>query len=173
MNKRPNRFNAVSPFLAAVAVLSVCVLATSCGGGSAPSSTATSLSPSVTSTPPTSTQPPPTAQFTSLHDGSRVSYNQQVTGTVSGIPAGTYTWLVVEPSLTPGYYWPQTGPLNPEVNGQFRALTYIGQSATQNSGEEFTLMIVQASPDASQRFHEFIIKAPGTGLQGLPDGTNI
>ena len=110
----------------------------------------------------------PTAQFTSLHDGSRVSYNQQVTGTVSGIPAGTYTWLVVEPSLTPGYYWPQTGPLNPEVNGQFRALTYIGQSATQNSGEEFTLMIVQASRTPASGFTNSSLKRRARAFRGFP-----
>ena len=119
--------------------------------------------------------PPPTvrAEFTGLRDGSKVSFSQQVTGLVSGIPNGFDTWLIVQPILAPDY-WPQDDALHPDPLSQFRAVAYFGQSTTQNSGEEFILMIVSASQDASQRFREFV----GTGsmqhgMQSLPSGSRV
>ena len=119
--------------------------------------------------------PPPDvrAKFTGLRDGSEVSFSQQVTGLVSGIPNEFDTWLVVQPILAPDY-WPQDDALHPDPLSQFRAVAHFGQSATQDSGKEFILMIVSAPQDASQRFREFV----GTGsmqhgMQPLPSGSKV
>lgn len=176
MHQRTDRCIAVTLFLVAVAVLSAGALTASCGPAQ-PSASPASSSTQPPSRSPTSSspQPPPaqsTAQFTGLHEGSRVSFNQPVTGLISGIPSGMDTWLVVQPTLAPDY-WPQPGPLNLDLHGRFRALAYFGQSVAQNSGEMFILMIVTASQNASQRFEDFIRTPHGIGMQALPYGTRI
>jgi len=116
--------------------------------------------------------PRPTGRLSSPQDRSEVSFSQPVTGLVSGIPNGFDTWLVVKPILAPSY-WPQDEPLHPDPHCQFRTAAYFGQSATQNSGEEFILMIVSASQDASERFREFVRAPQGTGMQRLPSGSQV
>ena len=165
MFKGTDRSTAVRLFSVAVAVLA-CALTASCG----PSAKTGSNSNTTTPTPTVTTSPPTmTARFTGLHDGSPVTFTQQVAGIVSGIPSGMDTWLVVQPSLAP-QYWPQSGPLQTAVGGQFNAVAHIGESATQDRGEEFNLMIVSAPQDASQRFQEFLGKPQAMGMQGLPGG---
>lgn len=170
MHKRTDRLTAVRLFSIA-AVLSACALTTSCGPPSSSTSSTTptpsvTTSPSVISSPKTS--PPTTAGFTGLHNGSRVSFTQQVAGLVSGIPTGMDIWLVVQPIFAP-QYWPQSGPLL-IVGGQFHAVVYFGLSASQGSGQEFNLIIVSAPQDASQRFRDFLQKPQAAGMSGLPGG---
>ena len=170
MSTKTDHVAAVRLF-SAVAVLAACALTASCSWpwSSTPSTTSTATvtpSPSVT----TSLPPPPsakmTAGFTGLHNGSRVSYPQQVTGLVSNVPTGMDIWLVVQPLFAP-QYWPQSGPLL-IVGGQFHGVAYFGQTAAQGSGQEFNLLIVSAPQDASQLFQGFVQKQQVAGMVRLP-----
>jgi len=140
------------------------------GGPASVMSPSPSMSTTLASIPASTPAPgvTATAQFTNLHNGSRVSFTQQVTGLVSGIPAGMDIWLVVQPLLAP-QYWPQSGPLL-IVGGQFHTVAYFGPSSAFSRGEEFNLIIVSAPQDASQRFREFLQEPQAAGLSALPDG---
>jgi hypothetical protein len=113
-----------------------------------------------------------TARFTGLHDGSKVSFIQNVTGHVADIPPGMDSWLVLQPvaALT---YWPQRGPLHLDEHGHFDAVAIFGHSPTQDRGEHFILMIVVVPPDVSRRFEDFTSRPSGAGLSALPGGTQI
>jgi hypothetical protein len=113
-----------------------------------------------------------TARFTGLHNGSKVSFIQNVTGHVAGIPPGMDSWLVVQPVAAPAY-WPQRGPLHLDEYGHFDAVAIFGHSPTQDRGEHFILMIVVVPPDVSQRFEYFTSHPLGIGLPALPGGTRI
>jgi len=115
-----------------------------------------------------------TAQFTVLHQGSRVSFNQPVAGLVAGIPSGVDAWLVVWPSGAHAY-WPQGAPLFLDVNGGFTSAAQFGLSPSQDSGEEFMLMVVEASGDASDAFSNFINtqSQPPKGMPTLPSCTKV
>jgi copper(I)-binding protein len=174
MSTKTDHVAAVRLF-SAVAVLAACALTASCSSHSSSTSSTTStatVTPSVTPSPSvtTSLPPPPsakmTAGFTGLHNGSRVSYPQQVTGLVSNVPAGMDIWLVVQPLFAP-QYWPQSGPLL-IVGGQFHGVAYFGQTAAQGSGQEFNLLIVSAPQDASQLFQGFVQKQQVAGMVRLP-----
>jgi len=115
----------------------------------------------------------PTAQFTGLHDGSKVSFIQKVSGQVVDIPPLMDIWLVVRP-VGAATYQPQPGPLHPDVDGLFDGVAVFGHSPTQNRGERFILMIVEATPSASQYLELFAGSHPqGASLPALPDGTQI
>jgi hypothetical protein len=166
MQKRPDHLTAGQTFLVAVAMLSACTLAASCGsssGSQTPSATPTSSSPSAS---PTSR---PTASFAGIHQGSRVSYKQEVTGTLTGIPLGMDAWLVIRPNEV-NAYWPQPGPLQTDKNHHFDTVATFGQSADTNQGETFTLMIVETNAAASQQFRSFLSNPQqmGLGMSGLP-----
>jgi hypothetical protein len=112
-------------------------------------------------------------EFTNLHRGSKVSFTQQVSGRVANIPNGMDIWLVVLPVFAPGY-WPQPGPVVLDPHGQFHAFAYFGNPAIDKGdykGEKFILMIVEASPVASQQFRHF--KIDPQGLPGLPAGITV
>ncbi len=172
MSNRPNPSRAFSPLLVAVAVLSACVLA-AC---SSPTSTPGTPTPGSSTRGPTTTPPPPpsptpaTALFTGLHNGSMVSYKPRVTGHLASIPSGMDTWLVIVPTDAPTY-WPQPGPLQADVKGNFDAPVTFGYST--DKGKSFILMIVDVPPDGSHKFLVFTSTTQYTGLPGLPSGSQI
>jgi hypothetical protein len=131
----------------------------------------TSTSPTVSPTVVTTTTSPSVAgQFTNLPDGSKVAFQQPVTGIVRSIPPGTYAWIVVYPIKAPAY-WPQPGPLHLDQAGGFRTSVYCGASATQNVGEKFIVRLVIAPAAASASFRAFLgPPAPSQGMPALPDG---
>lgn len=165
---RAGGFAAAAAAVLLVVGVSVAILQRS---SSPPSASAPSATTSVAQ--PDFTGAPVTAQFTGLHDGSKVSFIQKVTGQVTGIPPSTDIWLVVRP-VTAAAYRPQPGPLHVDVQGLFDAVAVFGQSSTQNRGERFILMLVSATPSASQYFELFgSSHSQGASLPTLPDGTQI
>jgi hypothetical protein len=169
------------PYLSVLCVTAATVALAACSSSSPKStvppasSTVATTSTSSPSLPPssppssptviTSTSPSVTGQFTGLPDGSKVAFQQPVSGVVRGLPPGTDAWIVVYPVLAPAF-WPQPGPLQLDSAGGFRTSVYFGASATQNIGEQFITRLVIASPAASARFRAFL--GPPASSQGLP-----
>lgn len=175
MNTRQGlNLRGVTLLLTGFAVVPVFALA-SCGSSSATgpavSSPSRSSSASSTSAPPppriSSPPPVPTAEFTSLHQGSTVSFRQEVTGRIANIPKGMKPWLMIEPVSAPAY-WPQSPLLL--LGGRFDTPATFGQNPETDSGDKFILIIVEATPDVSQQFTYFINHLQGYGLQTLPAG---
>jgi hypothetical protein len=168
-----------APYLSALCVTAAAMALAACSSSSptvtvtVPASSTvatTSTSPPSSPTVTTSTSPAVTGQFTGLPDGSKVAFQQPVSGAVRGLPSGTDAWIVVYPVLAPAY-WPQPGPLQLDSAGHFAATVYFGASATQNIGEQFITRLVIASPAASARFRAFLgPPAPSQGLPALPPG---
>jgi len=173
-NKTSRALATAHPALAAAA-LAVCLLASSCADGSPSGSTgitptmATQHAATTTSTRPAITM---TAKISTPRQGGLVSWAQVITGLVTGLPAGMSAWLVIQPAQPTGY-WPQPGPLHPDLNGWFVAPTTFGLNATTDRGEQFILMIVEATTAASQQLKQFTIVTQSTGMPGLPDGTQV
>jgi len=185
MRTDPSRAPASARPVLATAALAACLLASSCGHGSLQSSIGPTVSPTgLTGSTPTTMPPhaatttpirPPimvTAEITGPRQGSLVSWAQMVTGLVMGLPAGMSAWLVIQPAQPTGY-WPQPGPLHPDPNGRYVTPATLGLNAMTDHGEQFILMIVEATTAASQQFKQFIIAAQSTGMPGLPDGTQV
>lgn len=165
--------------LAALLLVGSCA-ASSEGGPAGPAVSSPhpiSTTPATTPTDPpatTSTHPPATFEITRPRQGSLVSWSELVTGLVRGLPAGMSAWLVIQPGQPTGY-WPQPGPLYPDATGKGRFVSQatFGLSPNTDHGEQFILMIVQATPDADQRFKQFVAGPQSTGMPGLPDGTQV
>ena len=170
MPKNNNRAPYIS-VLCVTAAAAVLALA-ACGHGG---TTSTSPPPSPSSPPrpnPVNSHTSPTlwGQLTGLRDGSKVPYQQQVSGVVTGLPSGNELWIVVTPVAAPTY-WPQQGPLQLDSKGGFRTSVYFGGSGTQNTGENFIVRLVAAPPAASARFQAFLAQSsPSQGLLTLPPG---
>ena len=165
------------PYLSVLCVTAAAVALAACTSSgststSAPASSTvgtTSASPPTSPTVTTSTAPSVTGQFTGLPDGSKVAFQQLVSGVVRGLPSGTDAWIVVYPVLAPAY-WPQPGPLLLDSAGGFRTLVYFGASQLQDIGEQFITRLVIASPAASAYFRAFVASAQSQGLPALPSG---
>jgi hypothetical protein len=108
-------------------------------------------------------------QITSPRDGSKVDFQQVMSGIVSGLPPGTDAWIVVYP-VSAAAYWPQPGPLLLDPTGGFRTSAYFGANQAPASGETFIAYLVIAPQAASQRFRTFVAQPPQNGLPTLPSG---
>lgn len=136
--------------------------------------TVSTILPTRSSSPsahPVTTIPSPSAagQLAGLRDSSKVAFNQPVNGVVTGLPRGDDAWIIVQPVSAPAF-WPQPGPLALLPTGAFRASVYFGASATQDTGDEFIVLLVAAPPAASSRFEEFVASNPNQGMPRLPPG---
>jgi len=164
------------PHLSVLCVTAAVALA-ACSSSGSPSTSApasstvgtTSASPPTSPTVTTSTFPSVTGQLTGLPDGSKVAFQQPVSGVVRGLPPGTDAWIVVYPVAAPAY-WPQPGPLQLDSAGGFRTSVYFGASPLQNVGEQFITRLLIASPAASARFRAFLGQPASLGLAALPPG---
>lgn len=144
----------------ALSVTAALILAlTACSGKSTPPATASGPHPSARPTAVAAATPgsPPAGRLTGPRGGRTVTWQQGVSGVVTGLPAGDQAWIVIYPSLAPAY-WPQQGPLQLSPAGNFRVTAYFGASAKQNSGEHFTLRLVLAPPAASAQIRAFQIQ---------------
>lgn len=175
-NNRARNISVLS--ITAVAVMALAA----CGAGGITKTSASSPSTVVTTSPSESTStsdvttsgaPSLAGQLTSPRDGSKVDYQQEVRGVVTGLPPGTDAWIVVYPNSAPAY-WPQLGPLSLDSAGRFRTSAYIGASVAQGSGETFVVYLVIASTAASERFRAFLGPPdPNQGMSALPSGVKI
>jgi hypothetical protein len=112
----------------------------------------------------------PAGRLTGPQHGRAVAWQQAVSGVVTGLSAGDRAWIVVDPSLASSY-WPQPGPLRLSPAGDFRDTAYFGKSASQDSGERFSVRLVLATPAASARLRAFQIQpAHRRGMLELPAG---
>jgi hypothetical protein len=109
----------------------------------------------------------------SLRKGGQVSYQQPVSGVVTGRPPEAEVWIVVTPMGAPAC-WPQPGPLSLGRAGHFQTTVNFGLSAAQDSGDKFTVRLVIASRAASARFNAFLDPpVPSKGLPALPSGVQV
>ncbi len=162
--------NKRAPYISVLCVTAAVTALAACGHSGTTSTSPPPPPPSTTVTPPTSA--PATGQLTGLRDGSKVAYQQQMSGVVTGLPSGNDAWIVVTPVLAPTY-WPQPGPLQLDSKGSFRTSIYFGASTTQNIGENFIVRLVVAPPAASARFRDFLAQpSPSQGLPTLPPGVH-
>jgi len=167
MHSKPDR-SLIIRFLASGAVLAAFLLTTSCNTAGS----GTAAPPSPPPPPPCMPSSAPTARFTNTPENSGVTFSQMISGIAKGIPSGQDAWLVVWPALAPAY-WPQRGALAPDMTGRFTGTAGFGSSPFTNMGEKFNLMLVEACPDASQRFEQFNSTPQQWGMSRLPPDTRI
>jgi hypothetical protein len=113
--------------------------------------------------------------FTAIHTGSRVSYKQEVRGTLTGIPQKMQAWLVIQPNNVSAAYWPQPPPLQPDQNHHFSEVATLGASANTDHGEKFNLMIVETDVNGGGQFQAFLDNPAdlGQGMPSLPQPSHI
>lgn len=170
--------------LASAAVLSL----GGCGGSesgtttnsTANSTVATGSETAGSSASPTATQPsrPSVVATTTAITGpvpGRVAVQETVTGTAAGITPGRQLWLVVWPKSQNRYH-PQPGPIEVNADGTWKAPAYFGEANTPK-GTQFTLMLVEAAPDASAAFSQYLDDADSVrtyrGMATLPGEARV
>ena len=118
-------------------------------------------------------QRPDSSIISEPKDGDRVKHIQSLTGWYSENEEESDLWIVVQPVQSPNYH-PQPGPITKDKNGTWKAVSYLGKSASENIGEEFNIFLISASPEASKRFSEYLAFSADTkkwvGLERLPNG---
>lgn len=127
--------------------------------------------PSPTLTPsPTPTATPaagsPSAIILSPTKGSEVGLMTHVTGKSLNLPLDQHLWLLVETNQNDGYY-PQFGPIEPDIDGQWEAMIRVGANDAFNVSLPFTITLALADDKVSQEFTDFV-KNWSPGQIGLP-----
>lgn len=123
----------------------------------------------------------PTARITSPADGARVNHRISVSGTCQHVTSGRFLWLVVQPVGDTSFH-PQSGSsqsraISNGCNGTWNGVAYIGENQSNNIGEEFDILLVDADRNGNLAMQNYLINARNTrvysGLQPLPAGVNV
>jgi hypothetical protein len=97
---------------------------------------------------------------------------ETVEGTAAAVPPDRHLWLVVWPNSQNRYH-PQPGPIEVNGDGAWKTPCYFGEPDTPK-GTRYTLMLVEAPPDASAAFTRYLDDADAVrtyrGLATLPAG---
>jgi hypothetical protein len=106
-------------------------------------------------------------------DGSSVSNPISINGTVNGdLPSDRYMWILINPLLTPGLFWPQGDDHVTPLNGQFRWIANLGGSP----GEEANIIVVLVDKKTNDDFISWVdanvISGRWPGLR-IPDNAKI
>ena len=88
-------------------------------------------------------------------DGASVSNKILVEGFCNETDTKSDLWLVVQPIQSP-YYHPQIGPLPKDDKGKWKGVANIGDSGSQNVGEEYLIFIVASNSSASKAFSDYL-----------------
>jgi hypothetical protein len=112
-------------------------------------------------------------KITNPFNGESVPATVKVSGTILGdLPSNRHMWILVNPELTPGVYWPQRGYEVVPFNGLWSWIADLGG----NSGENLSILAVLVDDAANQQFikwNEQCVAADKWPGLGLPDGAEI
>lgn len=97
---------------------------------------------------------PLSVQITDPRDSDVVPMARTISGTISGYTApGEYLWVVVNPSTSPGSYWPQDRPISP-WEGAWSSLATFGNAST--SGQKFYIYVITVNEKDNQSYLEYM-----------------
>ncbi len=107
-------------------------------------------------------------------NNSTVEIKEMIQGTSQRISKGQEIWIVVYPHITDRYY-PQNGPADVEVGGEWASLTIIGVET--DTSMKFDIIAVLADETAQDTFNDYLSKSQADqsweGLEKLPSGAAI
>jgi hypothetical protein len=118
--------------------------------GPSPVPTSTMLEPSSNAQPPQPIQ---------------VAYPQLIRGRATGLAPGQSLWLFVKP-LGDSRYYPQEGPLNFDMSGNWSQLCYLGPPGALATPQTYDLLTAVATPAASKAIAKFREAAKETERKG-------
>jgi Tol biopolymer transport system component/formylglycine-generating enzyme required for sulfatase activity len=106
-------------------------------------------------------------------DGEQVSIRNAVRGQASNLWAGHQLWLLVQASE--GRYYPQPGPIEVDSEGAWVASADIGSASQLEWERPYTVTMVMANQEASQKFSSFLNAWPVGQDKGLtlPEGCTV
>ena len=117
------------------------------------------LIPTPTPTPTLTPTPTPTPLSVAITYPSReASSPNKVEGTVSkALKEGEYMWIAVNPFVTPGEWWPQTGgPIKPsEKTLTWEGIAYIGEGK-QDIGKECDIGVLIVDDELNSKFKDWL-----------------
>jgi hypothetical protein len=118
--------------------------------------------------------PAPDIEITYPLNNSAVGLQEVVRGTSQRISRKQEIWLVVYPHSV-GLYYPQNGPADMQIKGDWASLAIIG--VKENTGATFDIIVVLADEAAQDTFNAYLSKSQADGLwkglDGLPSGAVI
>jgi hypothetical protein len=91
------------------------------------------------------------AKITDPKDGATVSTPVTIEGTISrDVPPGYYMWVLVNPILCPGQYWPQGNDHITPANGNWSWIAYLGG----NAGDRLNICVALVDTATDKKFKE-------------------
>ncbi|HON35278.1 MAG TPA: hypothetical protein PLY52_03070 [Methanothrix sp.] len=115
----------------------------------------------------------PIIKITNPTDGEIVSDPVSISGTITGkISDDQYMWILVNPEITPGQYWPQGDDHIIPVKGSWSSIAYLGG----NSREKKNILVALVDKKTNQDIRNWVIECKKTGKwPGLnfPDNAKI
>lgn len=175
-NSARARCMSVLSVTAAAAVVVVVALAACSPSDPGPIKDPSTSAPSIAdpASTPQSTSPTPAlaGQLTGPLDSSKVAYQQQVSGVVTGLPPGSDVWIVVYPESAPAY-WPQPGPLQLDPKGGLQAVGLLRCERDAEHRRGVHRPARYSVPGRQRALPAFVAQPPTQGLPALPPGVRI